>query len=381
MDAFDIQRHFRGLRVDSARRRGRQRDPFATGFEDDSDDNTRKTARSRTKKQASPPVEKAASPPVPSKDSISSPFAAIDALRDSDDDFLDVSPKRTDRRPSPAPSDWQSRSGPTAVGRRGSVDKTSRPQRSAKAQAAGNLAFLDDSSDDDQLSARPSRSDRRPSPSPRNQSYTNDQSDARSTTPGDRAGAKEQSQTRRQLSRHTVASPFAGTKYLEDSSSDEEAVTSRTNSTDATATTTDAGVDLTKLTHEIQRIDKPKQNGSGVSWRAFSAGRNEQRYADFEALQANLQRRGRAISFCPHATTDDGQRVPLSATSERPAGPSTKGVRPPNRRKSPPRRADDTTPADDELDEGGVYDPIEYKTNPFTGEYSKTVNALGLSQR
>lgn len=160
-------------------------------------------------------------------------------------------------------------------------------------------------------------------------------------------------------------------KYLQDSDSDEEAVSSRKGSADSTASpdrkASNADEQPSKRL-EVKRVDKPKQNGSGVSWRAFSASRAEQRYAEVEALQASLRQRGRAISFCPHVTTDDGKRIPLSATSER--GPGPKGRA---RGKSPPRRAEDTKPSSDEMANRtgggpvGIYDPVEFKTNPFTG--------------
>lgn len=129
---------------------------------------------------------------------------------------------------------------------------------------------------------------------------------------------------------------------------------------------------------EVKRVDKPKQNGSGVSWRAFSASRAEQRFAEVEALQASLQQRGRSISFCPTVVTDDGRRIPLSPTSER--GPGPLGAARAGRRgksKSPPRSAKDTQPEDDEMADrepvGGqvrVYDPISWKTNPFSGKHA-----------
>lgn len=156
-----------------------------------------------------------------------------------------------------------------------------------------------------------------------------------------------------------------------DTDSDEEAVSSRKNSADSTTSPDRKENEVKKDTLEVKRVDKPKQNGSGVSWRAFSASRAEQRYAEVEALQASLRERGRTISFCPHVTTDDGQRIPLSPTLER--GPGPKGTR--ARGKSPPRRAEDTKPSGDEVaDRGssvgggvGIYDPVQFKTNPFTG--------------
>ncbi|KAK4502936.1 hypothetical protein PRZ48_006363 [Zasmidium cellare] len=363
MAAYDIQRHFSGLRVQTARRR---RDPFAETFDDDSEDEGRK---SRTKTKAAPAAKTPAA--APPKTSVASPFAALDALRDSDDDFLDVpQKKRTDRRPSPAPAKLAAQRVIDGAGRRGSLPGAlpSTDPKKAAVLAAGPLAYLDDSSDDEPI-VRPSRKNRTQSPAPRKGS--NDPT-ARSQTPrGDKLAPKDQSPKNIPAPpKHTVASPFAGTKYLQDSDSDEEAVASRKNSADsansperkANDTNGEPGKHL-----EVKRVDKPKQNGSGVSWRAFSASRAEQRYAEVEALQASLRQRGRTISFCPHVTTDDGKRIPLSATSER--GPGPKGRA---RGKSPPRRAEDTKPHSDEVANRagggpvGIYDPVEFKTNPFT---------------
>lgn len=119
---------------------------------------------------------------------------------------------------------------------------------------------------------------------------------------------------------------------------------------------------------DVKPVHKQKPNGSGVSWRAFSAGRSEQRTAEIEALQASLRERGRIIAFCPHATTDDGEQVPLSPSLERPSF-SNRG-RPKTRTKSPPRRTEDIRPTDDELANGGtvrIYDPAQFKTSPITG--------------
>ncbi|KAF2171859.1 hypothetical protein M409DRAFT_50486 [Zasmidium cellare ATCC 36951] len=361
MAAYDIQRHFSGLRVQTARRR---RDPFAETFDDDSEDEGRK---SRTKTKAPAAAKTPAT--APAKTSVASPFASLDALRDSDDDFLDVptQKKRTDRRPSPAPAKLAAQRVIDGAGRRGSLPGAlpSTDPKKAAVLAAGPLAYLDESSDDEPL-VRLSRSD-----SPASRKGSNDPS-ARSQTPrGDTLAAKEQSPKNIIAPpKHTVASPFAGTKYLQDSDSDEEAVSSRKNSADsgnsperkANSTNGEPSKHL-----DVKRVDKPKQNGSGVSWRAFSASRAEQRYAEVEALQASLRQRGRTISFCPHVTTDDGKRIPLSSTSER--GPGPKGRA---RGKSPPRRAEDTKPHSDEVANRtgggpvGIYNPVEFKTNPFT---------------
>lgn len=389
MAAYDIQKHFKGLRVDTGRRKGR-RDPFATGFEDDSEEEERRTSRSKTK-AAVPPVEKPLAS-APAKTSVASPFSTIAAFQDSEDEFLDA-PKRTDRRPSPAPAQLQVGRATDGTGRRGSLDRGllshNRAPRSAVAQAAGTLAYLDDTDDED--SYRPTkRADRVPSPAPARKHSNSIDSIERSFTPrGDRgapaAAVKEQSQTRLQPSKHTVASAFAGTKYLEDSESDsdEEAVASRKNSNASTESTSTEALDAFDLLEspkkqhlEVKRVDKPKQNGSGVSWRAFSDGRNQQRSAEIEALQTSLKQRGKSISFCPHALTDDGKRVPVAPSPDQiVAGAAARGRRA-SRGKSPPRRAEDTKPAEDELrgtgqdgrPDGLVYDPTQYKTNPFTGE-------------
>ncbi|KAK3094228.1 hypothetical protein LTR53_019566, partial [Teratosphaeriaceae sp. CCFEE 6253] len=143
-------------------------------------------------------------------------------------------------------------------------------------ETAGSLAYLDES-DDDAL-ASPKRGDRRPSPAPRKHSDTSDAGERSHTPRGSRAPLEEQAQTHQthiQPSLHTVASPFAGTKYLQDSDSDEDAVTSRKNSTDATGAPAEDEDSLDPLSPwesalksplhpEVKRVDKPKQNnGSG----------------------------------------------------------------------------------------------------------------------
>ncbi|KAF7187125.1 Serine/threonine kinase SAD-1 [Pseudocercospora fuligena] len=386
MAAYDIQKHFSGLRVQTARRRGRP-DPFATGFEDDSEEEDRK---SRPKTKAPPVVKPSPSPRPPrapsTSKSVSSPFAAIDAFRDSDDDFLDVpTKKRSDRRPSPAPRVAAVARVTDGAGRRGSLPGLSETKKAA-ALAAGNLAYLDDSSDDETFSNSTTRTGRGASPAPSTKHRGSDPTDGlpRSTTPhGTRLPAVAETSPRLNsvaVPRHTVASPFAGTKYLQDSDSDEEAVASRKGS--AEEVNPDdllKVVDPLKKSHEVQRVDKPKQNGSGVSWRAFSASRAEQRTAEIEALQANLSKRGRAISFCPTARTDDGRTIPLSPSAERQGG--ILGFRRPGqpRAKSPPRRAEDVSADQDEMADRessigggpvGVYDPVQFKTNPFTAQTS-----------
>ncbi|TKA78683.1 hypothetical protein B0A55_04495 [Friedmanniomyces simplex] len=376
MAAYDIQQHFKGLRVDTGRKKGR-RDPFATGFEDDSEAEARSRQRDRSKQKAATKAA-AAGNPLALKTSV------LDALRDSDDEWLGA-PARADRRPSPAPPQLANLRASDNARRRGSIDKglqQNKSPRSAIVQAAGSLAYLDDS-DDDAL-ASPKRTDRRPSPAPRKHSDTSEPGERSSTPRGSRVPLEEQSQTLLQPSRHTVASPFAGTKYLQDSDSEEEAVTSRNNSADASGFPPDDSIDplspwesaLSSPKHpEVKRVDKPKQsNGSGISWRAFSASRTEQRSAEIEALQASLRQRGKSIAFGTHAVTDDGKRVPIAASAElQRAGSAAARGRGRGRGKSPPRRADDTKLTEDELEsEGGsggpVYDPREYKTNPFTGQ-------------
>ena len=356
---MDIQRQFRSLRVQTARRR----DPFSTGFEDDSDDDRDRRSKSSTsaKKPAPPPVNPPTKP---------SALAAADKLLDSDDEKL-ATAARSDRHPSPAPAQLARSPVSAGAGRRGSLDaglqsqglQTHRDSRSARAQAAGQLAYLDDSDDEEALQP-PQRVGRHPSPAPPRKSSDSGENQRRSSTP---RGSRDPPNLQQPIaqSRHTVASPFAGTKYLEDSDSDEEAVTSRSNSTDETAAAPDK-----KETLEVRRVDKPKvQDGGGVSWRAFSASRTEQRNTEIEALQASLRKRGKSITFGTHALTDDGQRVPVPAQQLLANGGGSKRGR--ARGKSPPRRTEDTTATEDEVADGGpvgVYDPKQFKTNPFTGE-------------
>jgi hypothetical protein len=386
MAAYDIQKHFKGLRVETGRRRGRS-DPFATGFEDDSGDEPKPRGSRSQSKQSPPADKKPVAPAAPAKTSISSPYSAIEALRDrdSDDEFLDP-PKRTDRRPSPAPSKLPQSRVTDGAGRRGSLDhglqikglqspglQVNRAPRSAVAQAAGALAYLDDSDDEDRASP-PRRTDRFPSPAPRKRSDPANPVQRSSTPKGSREPPKELGLSADVPSKDSVASPFAGTKYLQDSDSDgdEEAVASRKSSVEDASTAVPLPTSPAKKLLEVQRVDKPKQNGSGVSWRAFSAGRAEQRNAEIETLQTSLRQRGKSISFGTHAVTDDGNRVPVSATRELcGSGPAGRGGKAKSRGKSPPRRVEDTRPTEDELVDGGpvgVYDPTQYKTNPFTGE-------------
>lgn len=366
MAAYDIQKHFKALRVDTGRRR---RNPFDTGFEDEIDD----ARRSRKPSAKSPPNTKpatAAKPASPNSNSNSN-------LADRDDEFLTAPPKnKFDRRLSPAPDQLAASHVSDGAARRPSAEKTAAAHRrslAAKTQAGGILAYLDESDDeaDDTLSP-PARRDRRPSPSPRNNS------DAKS--PGRRSSSprteKENAQSKLAPPRHTVASPFAGTKYLQDSDDeDDEALSSRSNSQDDT---NDPDIDAlaplfntSRTPTYIKRVDKPKaQQGGGVSWRAFSEGRADQRSAELAALQANLRRRGKSISFGTHAVTDDGERIPLILSTDHPSGPNArKGGK---RGRSPPRLARDVEPtADETADTLERYDPAHFKTNPFTGNLTQ----------
>ena len=371
MAAYDIKQHFQGLRVETGRRKGR-RDPFATGFSDDEDDENeakRNRGRNRSnseKQKAAPPVQK---PQVLGPDGKAS---VLDQLQDSSEE--DKPRRNSDRRSSPAPAHTQLANVRSAdgTGRRGSVDKgplqpSTRAPRSAIALAAGNLAYLDDSEDDNWLRS-PKRNDRRPSPAPRKHSDPVDPLERSHTPKGSReAPTLDPSQARLQPSRHTVASPFAGTKYLEDSeSSGDEAISSRQGSTDNTADTTAEFDSLNPYESaiapkhtEIKRVDKPKQNVSGMSWRAFSTSRTEQRTAEIEAIQASLKQRGKSISFGTHALTDDGRRVPIPNAPRRAGSIKTalggRG-RDRERGKSPPRRASDLEPTVDEVEDGEEVD-------------------------
>jgi len=178
-----------------------------------------------------------------------------------------------------------------------------------------------------------------------------------------------------------VASPFAGTKYLQDSDDENDvAVTSRTNSQDDNY---DSDLDAPgPLFHqnrsvEIKRVDKPKpQQGGGVSWRAFSEGRADQRTAEIALLQANLRKRRKSISFGSHAVTDDGEHIPLIVSTDHPSGPNTRGPKGGKRGRSPPRRSSDTEPTADETADGFErYDPTQFKTNPFTGDPVRRSNS------
>lgn len=206
--ALNIQKHFSGLRVGADRRRGR--DPFATGFEDDTDDIGRS---SRTKAKAPPVSSKPRVPTAaPPKPDPSSAIAALDALRDSDDDdFLDVPTtkknKTNNRRPSPAPPhSLASQRVTDGAGHRGSLPIHLPPTKRAAELAVGQLAYLDESSDDDDDHRRPNeRSGRRNSTSPKSSAPLDLWERA------ERLPAKDAPVVVPILPAHTVASPFAGT--------------------------------------------------------------------------------------------------------------------------------------------------------------------------
>lgn len=360
MAAYDIKQHFQGLRVETGRRKGR-RDPFSTGFSDDEREEETKRTRGRPrsnseKLKTAPPVQRSVPRRPAAQNSI------LDQLWDSDEDeLLNAPTRRTDRRPSPAPN--------------------SRAPRSAAVLAAGDLAYLDDSEDEGWNNSS-KRTDRRPSPAPRKESDPAEPVERSHTPKGSREPPKEQPLSGTQPSRHTVASPFAGTKYLEDSeSSGDEAISSRQGSADNSATSPSELDSISPYESalaprhpEVKRVDKPKQNVSGMSWRAFSTSRTEQKTAELEALQASLKQRGKSISFGTHAITDDGKRVPIPVAPARQSsvGSALGRGRGGSRGKSPPRRAGDVDPTPDELEEGegdgeGVNDSRAYKTDSFTG--------------
>lgn len=371
MAAYDIQKHFKSLRVDTGRKKAR--DPFATGFEDEIDEKRRR--QKAATKEEKPATAAAPAVATTGPNSATNGRKRANSIRDEEDEFLDPRPQNAaDRRNSPAPAHLAASPVSDGAAKRSSIDKqqTAKPSLAAKKQAGGILAYLDDSDDEEALAPPTRRHDRRPSPAPR----TNSEAEAtgrRSSTP---RGEKENSQNRTAVPRHTVASAFAGTKYLQDSDSDEEAVTSRSNSVDQDEEEDEALDALDPFFNpgrrrSVKRADKPKtpkvQNGGGVSWRAFSASRAEQRNAELEALQATLKKRGKSISFGTHAVTDDGQRIPIIATG---LGNIKGAPKPAKRGRSPPRREQDVEPtADEAADRGDVerYDPAEFKTNPFTG--------------
>lgn len=207
MAALNIQKHFSGLRVGVDRRRGR--DPFATGFEDDSDEKPR-TSRPKTK---APPIKPRVPVAAPPKPDPTSAIAALDALLDSEDEFLDVptkTKKTSDRRPSPAPAHLQSQRVTDGAGRRGSLPGILPPNRRAAELAVGQLAYLDDSSEDERPPTT-KRSGRRNSPAPRASSDPLDPWDRSDTPRGDRAVVREAPVAVPIVPAHTVASPFAGT--------------------------------------------------------------------------------------------------------------------------------------------------------------------------
>ncbi|GIZ45228.1 hypothetical protein CKM354_000840700 [Cercospora kikuchii] len=383
MAAYEISKHFSGLRVQTARRKGRP-DPFATGFEDDSDDDFRK---SRPKTKAPVPAKPSPIAPRVSSPTKSPPVAAKPQNLDDDDNFLlEVSAqKKADRRPSPAPPNPKTAAQRLVdrSGRRGSLPGAL-PSNTKKAAvlAAGPLAYLDDSDEEDNISYPSNRTARQQSPAPRK---TSEDGIGRSATPSGQRNSQPSVDRSIVVPRHTVASPFAGTKYLQDSDSDsdEEAVASRKGSAEEIDPLPE-----NKKHHEVQRVDKGKiQNGGGVSWRAFSAGRAEQRNAELETLTANFRKRGRSIQFNPTARTDDGRQITLAPGVDR-SGPLLGRKPGQTRAKSPPRRAADTKHSfeEDEMADrefGGpvrTYDPTVWKTNPFSGEpVRRTSDGTGQS--
>lgn len=378
MAAYDIQKHFKSLRVDTGRKKAR--DPFATGFEDEIDEK-------RRRQKAATKEEKPAT--TNTTTTTGTRQNRSNSIRDEEDDLLSARPQNAaDRRNSPAPAHLAASPVSDGAAKRSSIDRqqAGKPSLAAKKQAGGILAYLDDSDDEEALAPPSRRHDRRPSPAPQTSSEIQ-AAGRRASTP---RGEKENSQNRVAVPRHTVASAFAGTKYLQDSDSDEEAVTSRSNSQDDTNEREDDDLDAldpffnTGRRSSAQR-DKPKkpkvQEGGGVSWRAFSASRAEQRNAELEALQANLRQRGKSISFGSHAVTDDGQRIPVVSTG---LGNIKGAPRPAKRGRSPPRREQDVEPtADEAADRGDVerYDPEQFKTNPFTGMLTRARSLVSLSSK
>nr|OQO07260.1 hypothetical protein B0A51_17604 [Rachicladosporium sp. CCFEE 5018]OQO20924.1 hypothetical protein B0A51_13148 [Rachicladosporium sp. CCFEE 5018] len=392
MAANDIHRQLRSLRVNTARKK---RDPFATGFEDEVDERRRNKSQTQAASQTAN-----ATAQQEKEQSISTTVKPVRAssIRDSEHEFLDAKPKKpsTDRGPSPAVPRLPL---PDSAVHRSSIDKAlsnGRTPRGARAQAGGILAYLDDSEDEEALAPPPARRDRRPSPAPRGGNSPDSElgRDRRSSTPrGEREGSIVKGGP---PPKNTVASPFAGTKYLQDSDSDEEAVTSRNNSTDGTYKPEDDddddwGIDAlgplfktstTKKHLQVKRVDKPKpQDGGGVSWRAFSTSRTEQRSAEIEALQASLRKRGKSISFGDHAVTDDGDRIPLlpSPTSPKGLGNAAGLPKPNNRGRSPPRRASDLEPTADEIADSTNAPDRESLTDFKSGTFSGAQRQRGDS--
>jgi hypothetical protein len=180
----------------------------------------------------------------------------------------------------------------------------------------------------------------------------------------------------------TARTDIDAQKYLQDSDSegDEQQSAQRQGSTDSNDSTEPAATTPTESentsSNHLEVKDAPKRKksgGSGVSWRTISAGRSEQRTAEIEALRANLQKRGRLISFSSHAVTDEGNRVPLMPSYERPRL-SARG-RADNRGKSPPRRIHDTRPsADEELPNQGPVITHEHHDNYTTKAFPGMTN-------
>ncbi|GAB7363945.1 hypothetical protein MBLNU230_g4507t1 [Neophaeotheca triangularis] len=385
-DQASIQKHFKALRAETGRRRGRST-PFATGFEDDSEDEPRKSRSSKnTSSDADsnvPAATTSTSTPAPT----SSP-----KLDKHKHDALVAGAKRADqRRPSPAPDTLPTSPITEGAAKHSSLDREvvasqTRPSASSVASPFAGTKYLNDSEDEegDNLAASNSRGDRRPSPAPPRKGSQRDAASRRQSSPfRAEKNTRSSSGAQHRPSKSSISSPFARTQYLEDSDSDEEAIVdSRTNSVDdgssrSSSTPPDSAKSLSPdqsrdQKYQVERVEKPKKNeGSGMSWRAFSAGRNEQKSAELEALQANFKSRGKSISFGTHALTDDGKRVPITPTPQQIFGATGRSQK--GRGRSPPRRDGDTKPTEDESNEandggGLVYNPTEFKTNPFTGE-------------
>jgi hypothetical protein len=184
------------------------------------------------------------------------------------------------------------------------------------------------------LPSRPRLHDERSSPSLRN-SPDGTSSGRRFSNPrGERENKIQQTLA---TPRHTIASPFAGNKYLEDGddesydeSYDESqvAITTRTKNKydghDSELGNLESlfqtiGTNETKKPELRLGADKPKpKKSSGISWRAFTEGRADQRSAEIAQLQASLRKRGNSISFSSHAVADDGERFPLFTSRDHP---------------------------------------------------------------
>ncbi|KAL2350037.1 hypothetical protein BJ546DRAFT_534762 [Cryomyces antarcticus] len=339
MASQDIQKHFKKLRIASPATHRQRVDPLSEEFSDESDNGREDASKpAATNKPSAPaPVAKA------SRGSIASPFASVAYLDDSEDEPLEVSKKRADKQTSPAPM-AEDATKPS------SLDKApvkARASRSSVASPFASIGYLDDSADE--LSdTSPKRTDRRPSPAPPQRPRTEV---ADSAARGVKA-EKEQVHARR--TRSQIASPFAGTQYLEDSDSDsgEEAISdSRKASTHSTTEQPLQELDpddpgpLSEQSLRVKRVDKLKPAGSGVSWKAFRAQSDSKtalKAAEIEALRASLNQRGKSISFSTHAITDEGKRLPIEVAKSVEEPGTTRG-----RTRPGPRRVEDAWAASD----------------------------------